>query len=604
MGQGAGPVVDPDSAPRSAAHGARHPARPHPLPVSAHQTPAHETPAHTTTAHQALAHETPAHRAPAHRARAVLRAVPWPVLPAVATVLLLCLPDQRGDVGGGPHVTPADLASVGLVGYCALRLLRDRARPLTRTAAVVLGAPALAVAVATVAADDPSSALTGFARCTQIFVLVPIAVVLLLRSRRDFRWVAGAVVVLAVVQGVVGVRQYVTGTGASYAGRDVRAVGTFGPLDVMAMATTVGYGAVIALSVGLALPPTRTGARWPRRAALCCAAALLVPLALSFSRGAWIATACAGTVVLFLHGARRALRVMAALAAAAVLAVCGLGAGSGLMAERLDSITRVSAAPDRSVTDRYSLWAAATGIWRDHPVTGVGPKGFAAHRDGHASIGLSAASDTAGAGHAFQREPLLSPHNMYLLVLSEQGLIGAVALLGCWSALLLCGLSRLSALRRAGRTPLPGHAAMPPSTVAPQAAASGCADPGCAGARRGATGCGAAAVGLLVWQAVDFLYADIGGPTTVLTSVVLGLAAWWALSPAALRDAPPTPGGRASTTPASGPHRAGLRPPYGRPAFHTTNAAHPCGPPPGPPSPRQASTPRGCPNAHAEEVRR
>nr|WP_232110239.1 O-antigen ligase family protein [Streptomyces buecherae] len=544
-----------------------------------------------------------------------MRAVPWPVLPAVATVLLLCLPDQRGDVGGGPHVTPADLASVGLVGYCALRLLRDRARPLTRTAAVVLGAPALAVAVATVAADDPASALTGFARCTQVFVLVPVAVVLLLRSRRDFRWVAGAVVVLAVVQGAVGVRQYVTGTGASYAGRDVRAVGTFGPLDVMAMATTVGYGAVIALSVGLALPPTRTGARWPRRAALCCAAALLVPLALSFSRGAWIATACAGTVVLFLHGARRAVRVMAALAAAAVLAVCGLGAGSGLMAERLDSITRVSAAPDRSVTDRYSLWAAATDIWRDHPVTGVGPKGFAAHRDGHASIGLSAASDTAGAGHAFQREPLLSPHNMYLLVLSEQGLIGAVALLGCWSALLLCGLTRLSTLRRAGRAPLSGHASMPPHaamppptaappTAAPPTAVPQAAAPECAGARRGAAGCGAAAVGLLVWQAVDFLYADIGGPTTVLTSVVLGLAAWWALSPAALGDAPPTPGERASTAPAPGPPRAGLRPPYGRPASHTAGPAHPCGPPSGPPSPRQVSTPRGCPNAHAEEVRR
>ncbi|MFF5717470.1 O-antigen ligase family protein [Streptomyces buecherae] len=599
MGQSAGPAVAPDSAPRSAAHGARHPARPHPPPAPAHETPAHQAPADETPGRR-----VPVHRVPVHRARAVLRAVPWPVLPAVATVLLLCLPDQRGEVGGGPHVTPADLASVGLVGYCALRVLRDRARPLTRTAAVALGAPALAVAVATVAADDPSSALAGFARCTQIFVLVPIAVVLLLRSRRDFRWVAGAVVVLAVVQGVVGVRQYVTGTGASYAGRDVRAVGTFGPLDVMAMATTVGYGAVIALSVGLALPPTRTGARWPRRAALCCAAALLVPLALSFSRGAWIATACAGTVVLFLHGARRALRVMAALAAAAVLAVCGLGAGSGLMAERLDSITRVSAAPDRSVTDRYSLWAAATDIWRDHPVTGVGPKGFAAHRDGHASIGLSAASDTAGAGHAFQREPLLSPHNMYLLVLSEQGLIGAVALLGCWSALLLGGLTRLSALRRAGRAPLLGPAATPPPTAAPQVAVPQVAAPGSAGARRGATGCGAAAVGLLVWQAVDFLYADIGGPTTVLTSVVLGLAAWWALSPAALYDAPPMPGERAPTAPASGPPRTGLRPPYGRPAFHAAGPARPCGPPAGPPSPRQARTPRGCPNAQAEEVRR
>ncbi|MEV6326691.1 hypothetical protein [Streptomyces sp. NPDC051909] len=43
------------------------------------------------------------------------------------------------------------------------------------------------------------------------------------------------------------------------------------------------------------------------------------------------------------------------------------------------------------------------------------------------------------------------------------------------------------------------------------------------------------AVGLLSWQLIDFFYADIGGPSTVLMSVVLGLAAWWSL--AEVRDA-------------------------------------------------------------------
>jgi hypothetical protein len=46
---------------------------------------------------------------------------------------------------------------------------------------------------------------------------------------------------------------------------------------------------------------------------------------------------------------------------------------------------------------------------------------------------------------------------------------------------------------------------------------------------------GLVAIGLLVWQLVNFLYADIGGPTTVLTAIALGLAAWWAFSPAAVR---------------------------------------------------------------------
>ncbi len=134
-------------------------------------------------------------------------------------------------------------------------------------------------------------------------------------------------------------------------------------------------------------------------------------------------------------------------------------------------------------------------MWRDRPAAGVGLKGFPAHRDGHASLGLSSGSDTAGAGQAYIRQPLLSPHNMYLLILSEQGLIGLVALVGGWAALLVAGLRRL---------------------------ASG------TGARM--RDCGLIATGLFVWQLTDFLYADIGGPSTVLTGVIIGLAAWWALT--------------------------------------------------------------------------
>ncbi len=86
---------------------------------------------------------------------------------------------------------------------------------------------------------------------------------------------------------------------------------------------------------------------------------------------------------------------------------------------------------------------------------------------------------------------------MYLLILAEQGLIGLLALAGSWLALLVLGLRRLRAVRRSG-------------------AASG-------------TDCALVACGLLVWQLTDFAYADIGGPSTVLTAVCFGLAGWWAL---------------------------------------------------------------------------
>ncbi|WLW54888.1 O-antigen ligase family protein [Streptomyces sp. YU58] len=410
-----------------------------------------------------------------------------PVLPVVAVVALLALPLTPGAEGGAG---PADAVSALVVLYCAIRLVRDRRRPLTRTSAVLLGLPVLGLAVAAAGAASPGAGLTGMGRYLQVFVLVPAAVLLLIRGRGDFRLLAWSFVGLALWQGTIGVHQYATGTGASYQGETIRAVGTFGAGDVMGMATVVSFGLVCA--VGLALGRTSM-----RRRALAagCAVALLLPLALSFSRGAWIATAITCLTQLLLAGLRRALKVGAVVAAAAVILVGGFGVGTAMLQERIDSITRVADAPDQSVTDRYTMWAAAVGMWREQPLAGVGLKGFPEHRDAHASLALSSGSDTEGAGAGFRKQPLLSPHNMYLLVLAEQGLVGLLALAGSWLALLVCALRGLVRARREGPGP----------------------------------DCALVACGLLVWQLTDFAYADIGGPSTVLTAVSFGLVAWWAL---------------------------------------------------------------------------
>lgn len=426
------------------------------------------------------------------------------VLPAVAVVVLLGLP-----VAPDSAATPADAAS-GLAVLCAVvRTARRARRPLTRTAAVVLGLPVVGISVAAAGAVTSGDAIVGLARHLQVFVLVPLAVLLLVRDRRGARLVLWSLVGLALWQGGVGVHQNLTGTGASYQGADVRAVGTFGPSDVMGMATVVAFGVVAATGLALGTRARRPGVPpsegWGRLVAAGCALMLLVPLALSFSRGAWIATAVACGAQLVLAGVRRAVGVFAAVVAASVVLVGGFGLGAAALEERLTSITQVTDAPDQSVVDRYTLWAAAADMWRGHPVTGVGLKAFPEHRDGHASLALSSGSDTEGAGQAFRRQPLLSPHNMYLLVLSEQGLLGLLTVAGSWLALLVCALRRL---RRDGR----------------------------------ARDCGLPVCGLLVWQLVNFLYADIGGPSTILTAVCFGLAAWWALA----RDATAAPAAESS----------------------------------------------------------
>ncbi|MFI7274152.1 O-antigen ligase family protein [Streptomyces sp. NPDC049879] len=414
--------------------------------------------------------------------------------PLLATVLLLAVPGGRWNVGGG-QVAAADLASVVLVGACVALLLRGEGPRLGRVAVLVLGAPAVAFAVVTVASGDPGGSVPGFVRLLQTFVLVPLAVVVLLRDARDVRAVAWAVVAVALVQGAVGTWQYATGAGASYMGQNVRAVGTFGPQNVMSMATVVAYGLVAALCLALA-PAPGASRRW-RGVALGCAGVLAAPLTVSFSRGAWLATAVAVLAVVLLAallGGRRMRRVLLAGLGAVVLLGGGAALGSGMVGERLSSIGDVAGTPDQSVIDRYAMWDAALGMWRDEPWTGVGPKGFAGLRDTHASVALSGGSDTAGAGQEFARQELLSPHNMYLLVLSEQGLLGATVLIGAWAALLTAGVARLW--------------------------------------RRGIAVGGLLGTGLLVWQLVHFLYGDTGGPTTVLTAVAFGLAARWSAGPA------------------------------------------------------------------------
>jgi O-antigen ligase len=112
-------------------------------------------------------------------------------------------------------------------------------------------------------------------------------------------------------------------------------------------------------------------------------------------------------------------------------------------------------------------------------------KNFPAYRDTYATIELSSGSETADPVNGYVRQPLLSPHNEYLLFLCEQGVVGfagfavllAVIVAGLWT-------------RRRVRDPF-----------------------------------WLASVALMAFLLVNFLYADLGGPTCALTAVVIGIAA-------------------------------------------------------------------------------
>jgi O-antigen ligase len=415
-------------------------------------------------------------------------AVRRPSVLVTGAVLLTCLPSGISDVATSGHVTPADVAACAAVAVLAVRLLGGE-RSVARRGWLPFAAVLIALALATVTASDVSASVVGFVRYSELFVLVPVAVAMSLRDRLDVRLVAGAIVAVTVVEGAVGVYQYLTGTGATYGGQYVRAVGTFGPDQVLALGALIGYGLIVTLALGLAMHGR------PRIVLLAAAAFLVLPLGLTLSRGAWIATACAVLVLLVLASWRLALVLGGAAALVVAVLMFGSGGGnasSGTVDQRVTSIVSTGSSPDQSVRDRYALWRTAIAIWRDHPVVGVGLKDFAEYRDSYASVELSAGSDVGDRNSGVSREPLLSAHNQYLMVLSEQGTVGILAFGGLLLTLGLGAVRRRPAL-------LPDAEQRFLDLAAPA---------------------------VMVWTLVDFVYGDIGaGPTSVLLAVVLGLVA-------------------------------------------------------------------------------
>ncbi|MFC4054230.1 O-antigen ligase family protein [Actinomadura syzygii] len=398
-----------------------------------------------------------------------------------ATVASVGIPAGTRTVGSGAQVTPADVATACLVAVAAFLLVTGRAE-LPRRALPAFGPLVAGLGISTVCSADTASSLPGFVRDAQVFVLVPLAVVVLVRDRRDFAIVCGSVLGLGLAEAVFGIWQALTEHGAAMDGRNIRAVGTFGATDVMAMSVVAGIAFLVLTSLGLAAPGRGVAAVLGALAGL---GVLGAALALALSRGTWVALGAAAVLVLVVFDRWTAVKVLACCAALLVVTGAGAGGGAQAVVDRSRSLAGTVGAPDRSVDDRYHLWSAALRIWEDHPGTGVGVKNFPAYRDTYAGIELSSGSETSDPVHGYVRQPLLSPHNEYLLFLSEQGVFG------------FAGLSALGAVLAAGLW----------------------------ARRRVRDPFWLAGVALLAFLLVNFLYADLGGPTCALTAVVIGVVA-------------------------------------------------------------------------------
>jgi O-antigen ligase len=415
-----------------------------------------------------------------------------------AAVLLLALPSS-GDASSGAAATPSDLALVIAALLAAKELLRGRQLAMARSIPALgfLAIAVMSLVAAAVAQNFPDNVI-GAMRFVELFLLAPLAVMVALRNRTDAAVVLGSLLGLGLFQGLLGLVQFVTGTGAGIGEESIRAVGTFGAYNIGTLAHLTAMGYVICLAAAVV---QRGRVRWWGAAG---AVVFALANVAALSRGAWVAMALATVVILSRGRPARLLATVATVGLLGALILPPLVASGSPVGERVGSLLVADAAPDQSVMDREALWRAAVQMAFDHPLTGVGPRAFPEARDAYADFSLLGSSDISF-GADFARVELKSPHSLYLLIASEQGLVAAAVFVAVLAVLLARGLVR-TARRRSDLS----------TTVALMG------------------------VGLLAYEIMVMVTGDFGGPGSILTGIALGLAGWAAADLDLLgRTAPP-----------------------------------------------------------------
>lgn len=188
--------------------------------------------------------------------------------------------------------------------------------------------------------------------------------------------------------------------------------------------------------------------RWARWALAGVVLATVIITLGSGTRSAWISIAVlllAYAVLLVIHYRRLPLRLTATVMATAVLTVTALWFGSAQFAARvnnaLGALTNSSETFTDAVGHRYWIARGALNMIRDNPLNGVGAGGFR-----YAFPSYAAADDPF-----INAEPPISPyhsHNVWLEILSESGIIGALGLFAMLTIMLVSGIRAPPGTRR------------------------------------------------------------------------------------------------------------------------------------------------------------
>lgn len=341
-----------------------------------------------------------------------------------------------------------------LVIPIALAALRGdglaRARELPRLAlAGLLAAYSLALLAATLVASDRDLADERVLESVKALAIFALVAVLAATPRRLVQG-AWTVVAAGALLGGLGTYQVLTGDFSHqfWGFARVKDAHIWGDVFEKRIAGPLGDPnffaqiLVVLVPVGLTLAAESKGLRG-RLLALAATGLILAGAVLTYSRGGAVALGC---VILLTLVSRRVRPRQVALGVLAVVLV--LVATPPEFLRRLGTIGEILPGgeevldPDSSFQERKLYALTAWAMFLDHPVLGVGPGNYTVHYDRYADVvGFSARDyETPGEVHY--------PHNLYLEIAAESGLVG-LALFAAAAAAAFAGLRRSRAVLRA-----------------------------------------------------------------------------------------------------------------------------------------------------------
>ncbi|MFH1277264.1 MAG: O-antigen ligase family protein [Candidatus Eisenbacteria bacterium] len=201
------------------------------------------------------------------------------------------------------------------------------------------------------------------------------------------------------------------------------------------------FGAYLGFALPMAVVSLlRSTGRRGRHLRLVPVGLIFAALVLCMTRAAWVGLLAAlGTTLILATGFRRVKTglVMGAVAALLIVLLAALASESAL-SEHARSI--VDTETNVSNLERINRYAAAVNMFRAHPVGGVGFGAYPYHYHQYRRISLSTTESGPKAG----------AHNIYLSVLSENGVVGLAVFLLFLGGLAAWILRLLSDCRRAG----------------------------------------------------------------------------------------------------------------------------------------------------------